>query len=182
MNFPRDSFSLTINHGAALATDFATATGDYILATPTNSDNNDELSGVWWLDPSAGPGAALNLPTLPKGWAYEGWAVIDGTPVSTGIFTSVTGADDQARYSGPVDGPPFPGEDFLLNSPTRLTFPTDLTEAAIVISVEPVPDNSNAPFLLKPLVGTVPTGATDRTLYNVNNNASATNPTGTVTR
>lgn len=159
--------------------DLSTVAGGYILATPTNGNNNDENSGVWFLDPS-GPAAALTLPVLPSGWEYEGWAVIDGTPVTTGKFSSTSGSDDSAPFSGTTaSGPAFPGEDFLLNAPSGLTFPTDLSGKKIVISIEPVPDNSASPFLLKPLVGTVPTGAADHTLYTLGQNLS-TSPTGTI--
>ncbi len=181
-DFNGETASLTVDHGSALGNNFTTSTGGYILATPTDGMNNNENSGVWFLDPGAGPGAALNLPTLPTGWEYEGWAVINGTPVTTGKFTSLTGADNAAPYSGTMAAPPFPGEDFLMNAPSGLTFPTDLSGGTIVISVEPSPDNSEAPFLLKPLVGQVPMGAADHTLYQMGNNAAATNPTGTATR
>ena len=174
-DFSGNSTGVTVNHAAAIGSDFTTATGSYILATPTDGAmNTDELSGVWWLNP-AGPSATLELATLP-----ESWAVVDGTPVSTGTFTSVSGNDDAAPFSGTTASPAYPGEDFLMNAPSGLTFPTDLSSATIVISVEPSPDNSAAPFLLKPLVGAVPANATDRTLYGMNNNAAATNPTGTV--
>ncbi len=170
--------NLTIGHATALGTDLMSSTGNYILATPTNGNDNDERSGVWWLDPTAGPGAGLSLPTLPDGWIYEGWAVINGTPVSTGTFRSATGADNSAAFSGTMAGPPFPGEDFLQNAPDGLTFPVDLSEGIVVISVEPFPDNSAAPFLLKPLVGAVPANAPDHSLLGMDNNAAATNPTG----
>lgn len=174
---------LTVDHGAALGTDFTASTGGYILATPTDGGSTtDENSGVWWLDPAQGPGPALSLPTLPAGWAYEGWAVINGTPVSTGTFLTASGADDAAPHSGTTDGPPYPGEDFLNNAPADLTFPTDLSDATIVVSVEPSPDNSAAPFTLKPLVGGVPAAAVDHVLYDMSNNAAATNPRGTASR
>ena len=152
------SANLTISHGAALATSFTGATGDFILATPTDDDATNEKSGVWFINNSSGMAVAgLDLPALPaSGWAYEGWAVINGQPVSTGTFTTATGSDDAAPYSGTNDAPPFPGEDFLNNQPEGLTFPTDLTGAMIVISIEPVPDNSPNPFTLKPLAGAVP--------------------------
>ena len=171
--------SLSVGHGAALGNDFSSSTGKYILATPTNGADNDENSGVWFLDPGSGtPAAGLDLPTLPEGWEYEGWAVIDGQPVTTGKFTALDAADAAAPYSGSQAGPPFPGEDFLENAPEGLTFPTDLSEAKIVISVEPVPDNSSAPFLLKPLLGDVPANATDHTVYSFENSSGSTNPTG----
>jgi len=108
--------------------------------------------------------------------------VIGGTPVSTGTFTSVSGNDDGAAYSGTMGGPSYPGEDFIQNAPAGLSFPTDLSGTTIVISIEPSPDNSAAPFLLKPLVAQVDAAATDHTPYTMNNNAAATNPTGTATK
>ncbi|PCJ66308.1 MAG: hypothetical protein COA58_05905 [Bacteroidetes bacterium] len=181
-DFSGTNATLSIGDGAALGTDFVSAAGTFILATPTDdNDDMNEESGVWFLDPDAGPAAGLNLPVLPEGWAYEGWAVIDGTPISTGTFTSVSGNDASSAFSGTFMAPPFPGEDFLINAPDGLTFPTDLTSATIVISVEPVPDNSAAPFLLKPLVTKLDNAAT-RTALTLDNNITNTNPTGTVTR
>jgi len=181
-DFSESSATLSVSHASALGVNLADATGSYILATPTNGAMNDENSGVWWLDPNAGPGAGLSLPILPAGWVYEGWAVIDGTPVTTGTFTAADVADGSAPYSGTMSGPPFPGEDFLNNAPNGVTFPTDLSGAKVVISVEPQPDNSAKPFLLKPLVGDVPAGALDHTLYDMMNNAVMSNPSGTATR
>ena len=183
-DFTNNSASLWVKHSAAIGSDLSTATGDYILATPTDGTNGtDENSGVWWLNNSSGSAVAgLSLPALPAGWEYEGWAVINGTPVSTGKFTSVSGADLAAPYSGTTAGPAFPGEDLLTNAPSGLNFPTDLAGQKVVISIEPSPDNSAAPFLLKPLVGEVPATATDHTVYNMANNAAGSNPTGTVTK
>lgn len=182
-DFSTNSADLSTSHAAAIGTDFTSATGTYILATPTDGANDtDENSGVWWLDPTAGPGPGLDIPTLPAGWKYEGWAVVDGTPVSTGTFTSASGSDDAAPFSGSEAGPAYPGEDLLKNAPAGLSFPTNLAGMTVVISVEPDPDNSAAPFLLKPLVGNVDAGATDHTPYDMNNNAGATNPQGSVSR
>ncbi len=173
--------TLSVDHGAALGTDFTSAMGKYILATPTDGMNNNENSGVWFLDPSSGaPAAGLSLPALPEGWIYEGWAVIDGQPVTTGKFSSVSAADNAAPFSGSQQGPPFPGEDFVENAPDGLIFPTDLAGGKAVISVEPVPDNSEAPFLLKPLLGDIPQDAADHTVYSLANIAGDTNPAGSV--
>lgn len=182
-DFSGNGANLNVAHPAAIGTDFTAATGTYILATPTDGGNDtDETSGVWWLDPTAGPGPGLALPTLPAGWAYEGWAVVDGTPISTGTFTSPTGADNAAPFSGSSPAPGFPGEDLLINAPQGVTFPTDLTGQTVVISVEPSPDNSPNPFVLKPLVSAVPADAADHSPLNMGNNATATNPTGSATR
>ncbi len=173
--------NLSVGHATALGDDFTGSTGGYILATPTDGGmDTDENSGVWWLDPAAGPGPGLSLPTLPAGWIYEGWAVVDGIPISTGRFAATSGADDFSGFSGSAGGPPFPGEDLLSNAPSGLDFPIDLAGKTVVISVEPVPDNSPAPFTLKPLVGPVPADADDHTFYEMNNNASATNPSGSI--
>ena len=151
---------------------FLLAAGSYILATPTNDLDTDENSGIWFLDLSGGsPAAGLELPALPAGWNYEGWAVIDGVPVSTGRFNALDEADLDAPYSGPRDGPPFPGEDFLFNAPAGLAFPVDLSGGAAVISVEPSPDDASAPFTLKPLFGEIPSGAEDHVTYPLRNNA-----------
>lgn len=172
---------LTVSHSAAIGDDLTSSKGGFILATPTDgTSDTDEKSGVWFLDPSAGPGAALDLPSLPSGWIYEGWAVVDGIPLSTGRFREVNESDDFDGFSGNAGGPPFPGEDLLDNAPDGLSFPIDLSGKTVVISVEPVPDNSPAPFTLKPLVGPVPGDALDHTLYNLNNNALSSNPTGSL--
>ncbi|MFT4666550.1 MAG: hypothetical protein ACI9XB_003516 [Gammaproteobacteria bacterium] len=173
---------LTVAHAAALGNDFATAAGKYILATPSDGADTNENSGLWFLDNSSGTAAAsLELAPLPAGWNYEGWAVIDGTPVSTGTFTTAAGVDASALFSGTEATPGYPGEDFLLNAPTGFTFPVDLAGMTAVISIEPSPDNSADPFVLKPLVGMIPAAAIDHTPYAMDNNATATNPTGSVT-
>ena len=166
--------TLTPGHPDALGSDFGDAAGKYILATPTDGADTNETSGIWWISlQMADPTAGLSLPTLPAGWAYEGWVVMDGTPVTTGTFTSTTAADDAAPFSAmDAPGPPFPGEDFLMDAPDGLSFPTDLSETTAVISIEPVPDDSPAPFLLKPLVATVPANVADHQTFEMTNNAA----------
>jgi hypothetical protein len=181
-NFSGNSSTISVSHPAALGNDFTSATGTYILATPTDGAMTNENSGIWFLDLSTGsPAQGLFLPTLPAGWKYEGWTVINGMPVTTGTFTSTTSVDDADPYSSTMPGPPFPGEDFLTNAPMGLTFPTNIAGGTGVISIEPDPDNSPNPFTLKPLVGNIPMTATDHTNYNMNANLSSF-PTGTVTR
>jgi hypothetical protein len=181
-SFSGNSSSLSISHSAALGNDFTSASGTFILATPTDGAMTNENSGIWFLDLSTGsPAQGLFLPTLPAGWKYEGWAVINGTPVTTGKFTSTTAADEADPYSSTQPGPPFPGEDFLMNAPSGLTFPTDISGGKAVITIEPDPDNSTSPFTLKPLVGDIPMNATDHTNYSMSTNVSSF-PTGTATR
>lgn len=166
--------------------DFSNASGTYILATPTDMDNGNEDSGVWFLDNSSGsPVTGLTLPTLADGWKYEGWVVFDGTPISTGTFSDPSMADDNAAssiFKGDTgNGPGYPGEDYLQNAPAGLTFPTDLRGRTVVVSVEPYPDNSPAPFTLKPLAHMVPAGAATHTAISMGAGPVST-MSGTVSR
>lgn len=165
---------------------FADAGGSYILATPTDGADSHETAGVWFLDPS-GPAPSLSLPELPSGWAYEGWVVTQGHPISTGRFTEPMGRDSHSDYSGNEDGPPFPGEDLLRNAPMGVDFPADLADgnSTVVVSVEPDMEGMDPtgpkPFAIKPLVGGVPNDAADHASYDLEPNAETT-PTGSVTR
>ncbi|MEO9569859.1 MAG: anti-sigma factor [Polaribacter sp.] len=153
--------------------DFSNSWGKYILATPTDDDDTNEASGVWFLDNTNAPTVVtgLGLPTLTEGWKYEGWVVLNGVPVSTGTFSAVDATDDNAAtspYKGSIgNGPGFPGEDYVIGAAAGINFPTDLKGATIVISVEPSPDNSSAPFTLKPLEDVVPVDAMNHSVINM---------------
>lgn len=183
-DFDGSSASLALDHDGALGTDFSDAAGKFIIATPSDGNGDiDEESGVWFLDNSSGaPATGLSLPTLADGWKYEGWAVIDGTPVSTGTFLTNDGSDDSGIYSGSAGSPPYPGEDFLMNAPAGLDFPVSLLGQTIVISVEPSPDNSEAPFRLKPLATMVDAGQATHSAIDLGNNIVATSISGSATR
>lgn len=171
----------TATVSSGIVGDFSTATGKYLLATPTNGNMNPE-AGVWFIDNTSGTAmAGLNLPTLDAGWKYEGWVVSNGVALSTGKFTAVDASDEAAPYSGTMMAPPFPGEDFLMNAPAGLTFPGNLSGSTIVISVEPSPDNSSMPFAMKPLVHTVASPAVPENVISMNSNLASL-PSGTVTR
>jgi hypothetical protein len=179
-SFSGKSASLDISHPAALGTDFASSMGKYILATPTDGAMTNEKSGIWFLDLASGsPMQGLNLPDLPSGWIYEGWTVIDGVPVTSGKFNMVAGKVDMFDGFSSTEnpGPPFPGEDYLMNAPGNLMFPTELTGGVAVISVEPYPDNGPEPFAIKPLAAMIPTDAMDHFTYMMELNPSSF-PTG----
>ncbi|MEM1031708.1 MAG: anti-sigma factor [Myxococcota bacterium] len=173
--------NLTVGHPAALGDDFANAAGSYILETPTTHDLADDFDqGVWFLNPPAAmgemPTASLDLPTLPAGWQYEGWVVgPDGAPVSTGTFLSGVGADSDGPgdAAGPDGAPPFPGQDFI--DPASV-----LSGYAVVISIEPMPDDSPAPFAFKPLVD-MSADATAAGMSEPLENMASTLATGTAT-
>lgn len=180
--FYNDVSTLSISYVAAVSSDLSTAAGEYVIAAPTTTTSADDVSGVWFYNPSASI-PQMTLPTLSTGWEYEGWAVIDGTPMSTGKFTNPSIADNSALYSATeAAAPNYPGEDFVQNAPAGVTLPTDLSGKEVFVTVEPVTDNSPEPFILKPLMGTVPTTASPMTPYTLTNNSAATNPVGTATR
>ncbi len=157
--------------------------GKFILASPTDALDNDE-AGVWFMDP---PNAGLtSLPSLGAGWKYEGWVVVgenNDIVLSTGKFDTATGSDSSSFFSGNLVAPAFPGEDFIATGVAipGLLFPLDLRGKKVVVSIEPEPDNSSEPFVLKPLVGTASsiTGTASVNTMTLNN---ASFPTGTVTR
>lgn len=141
--------------------DFTNAAGTFFLRTPTDEadgmNNGNDENGIWFGTPGAPPTPNFTLPALNNGWRYEGWVVVPGVgPITTGQFADASAqmADLAGPFSGPNPGPPVPGEDFFESAPTGVTFPLDVRGKTVVISVEPYPDNSPAPFLLKPLVGT----------------------------
>jgi hypothetical protein len=173
-DFNGETAELSVGHPAALGNDFAQATGGYILAAPSAGSGGSYTTGIWWLDPATGPGPSLNLPALPDGWVYEGWIVGANGPVSTGRFTSASEADSDGAgpTAGPDAAPPFPGQDFV--NPA-----VNLIGTTVVISIEPEPDNSPAPFALKPLVDNAVDDS--EALQAMENNAGSF-PTGTVTR
>ncbi len=175
--------------------------GKFFLRTPTDEamgagDNDNNEAGVWFGTPGTMPPAAsLELPVLAadSGWKYEGWAVVNGVPYSTGTFSNPKLADDNAMASldnRPIEtfrgaenfGPPIPGEDFINNlEGTGFEGGADLKGATIVISLEPNPDDDKKkPFTLKPLAGMAGQETAPRA-YDFGENLKSF-PTGTITR
>jgi hypothetical protein len=91
------------------------------------------------------------------------------------LLTQLTGLIHSVE---PTLAPPVPGEDFFNNALSGVTFPLDVRGKAVVISVEPVPDNSTAPFALKPLVG-VSGQETAPTTHDLDQNLNSL-PTGNI--
>jgi len=176
-DFNGSSATLDTAHPAALGADHTTAMGSFFLATPSTASNTDDNDlGVWFLDPANGPGASLELPSLPAGWVYEGWVVGAEGPVSTGTFLTGEGADSDGAgaTAGPDGGPPFPGQDFI--NP-----PMSVEGSAVVITVEPSPDNSPMPFFMKPLINGNAMNLGAGVLQPLTNQVSTNYPLGTAT-
>ncbi len=165
--------------------DFSDASGTFFLRTPTDEmpmmNNGNDQYGVWFGAPGMPPTPNFVLPTLPAGWAYEGWVIGETGPISTGTFTDFGARDSFSAFSETMQpGPPVPGEDFFLAAPAGETFPLDVRGRMVVVSVEPVPDDSPRPFVMKPLVGTAGQ-ETAPSSHDFGQNLG-TLPTGTVTR
>ncbi|MDC8006375.1 anti-sigma factor [Aureisphaera galaxeae] len=188
-DFNGDSASVSTSVAPAIG-NFSNAAGDFFLRTPTDEaagsgNNGNDQYGVWFGQPGMPPAATLVLPELPTGWIYEGWVIGESGPLSTGTFASIDEMDDNAglatSFGGTENaGPPLPGEDFFNNAPSGETFPLDIRGRTVVITVEPVPDNSPAPFTLKPLAAQA--GTETAPSFNTFALNLGTFPTGTVTR
>jgi hypothetical protein len=156
--------------------------GNYILATPTDGSDSFETSGIWFLM-LPGPTTGLVLPNLTNGWVYEGWVVNQGVPLTSGKFSSADDFDLFSDYSGSMEGPPFPGEDYLTNPPMNLVFPINLSDgkSKAVISIEPdingIDPTGEGPFQIKPLIGDIPKDAKDHVNYQMDLNLGSL-PTG----
>ncbi|PIQ61720.1 MAG: hypothetical protein COV99_08540 [Bacteroidetes bacterium CG12_big_fil_rev_8_21_14_0_65_60_17] len=157
------SASLSLSHEEGFGVDFSNAAGQFVIATPTDSDPSNENSGVWF-GTRSGTGEAfepsLVLPDLPSGWIYEGFVqLVDGTTLRTGTFSRVDRVDDEALFFD-GDSPVVPGEDFLVNAPVGVSFPVDLSGATVFITVELVEDDDDlTPSSVRVLTANVPSGS-----------------------
>ena len=170
---------LITSHGSGIDETLFLATGTFIVATPTDGPDTNEESGIWFINLTAGPPArGLVVPNPLPGWTYQGWVIIDGITLTTGTIQELSGIDDAAPYSGPMEGFPYPGEDFLVNAPPGITFPTSVAGSVVIVTLEPSPDPDPAMSPLQLLTGSVPAQPMDSTTYNLTNN-TPNFPTGT---
>ena len=172
--------TMEATHPLAIGVDFSSASGVFALLTPSDDDPDNELNGVWFVEPGSDDAlsAGLDLPQIPTGWAYEGWVDTGGAVLSTGAFTAVDEADmDEFYYRSGLEQVLYPGEDFLANAPAGISFPPDLSGARVFITIEPLPDDAAAPYVFEVMNGSIPASPSARTAYDLNVNFQA--PTGT---
>ncbi|MDA0682842.1 MAG: hypothetical protein O3A57_00295 [Bacteroidetes bacterium] len=173
------SFQATLSpaHPLAIGSSLTSEGGTFMLMTPSDGVGGNETSGLWFATGARSSlSAGLNLPSLPDGWAYEGWVETADGQISIGAFQQMDDHDFSRLYSLP-DTPPFPGEDFIQNPPEGFTFPLDLAGAQVSISVEPFPDDSSQPFGFRILSGSVPANPASDTAYALSPDYQA--PSGT---
>jgi len=152
------------------------AAGSYRVFTPTNGPDTDEGSGVWSVDFDGEP--LLQLPPLNNIYSWEHYMVIDGQTLSMGRFRSPDLPDFINLFSGPLPAPPFPGEDFLVNAPSGIVFPADLAGAHLLLTLEPVFDDTIDPSQLVVLEAFLPGGLEGGEIIGLTNR-TADFPTGT---
>ncbi|MCH7824145.1 MAG: hypothetical protein IH849_05035 [Acidobacteria bacterium] len=152
------------------------ASGSYRVFTPTDGPSTHEGSGAWAV--SVAGEATLTLPPLNNLYLYEHFMVINGMPITMGRFSTAGVADFANPWSGPLEAPAFPGEDFLANAPQGFTFPADLSGAQLLVTLEPILNDTVLPFQLVILQGTLPAAIAGGEIIELTNR-SANFPTGT---
>lgn len=158
--------ALTVKSEIAFNNDFSTIAGKYALFTPTDNLNPEKRSGIWFVnytDTLITPG--LTLPALPSGWEYNAWIDFGGTVLATGGFRVASTKDFDSTYCGPLRVPSYPGEDFLRNAPTGLTFPINLSGKSIKVTIQPQLLKLKRPFGIELLKVTIPTDAVAMKTY-----------------
>jgi hypothetical protein len=174
--------TLLTSHHDAVGTDFSTAAGSFILATPTDGLGTNENQGIWFTDPSGAP--SLTLPTLGEGWIYHAHTFHGGHSHSVGTFSAPNLEDSDGRgpEAGPEPGFTAPGSDFLTSAP-------DLADGATTayIVIQPVGDVHEAEarvlhdssFPMRVLETAIAAGATPRQSIALGQRATPW-PTGSV--
>jgi hypothetical protein len=152
------------------------AQGRYRVFTPTDGPDTNEGSGVWGVNEDGEP--SLLLPPLNNVYSYEHYMVIDGQTVTMGRFLSPRLPDFVNPFSGPLEAPAFPGEDFLVNAPGGLVFPADLAGARLLLTLEPTFDDTADPSQLVVLEAVLPAGLQGGEIIQLTNR-TADFPTGT---
>ncbi|MCF8266904.1 MAG: hypothetical protein K9I69_02390 [Ignavibacteriales bacterium] len=176
--FQGNDAPVTLNSAAG---DFTESTAKYSLSTPTDGAGVNETSGIWFVDSlgrTGGPIAGLKLPTLSTGWKYFAWVETGAEKLPVGAFTSITSADDRADYSDTqAPGYSAPGEDFLLNAPSGVSFPLDLKGLKVYITLQPSVKTEVEPFFVRVFEATIPSDAVSGPSYNMTKNTVI--PSGT---
>jgi hypothetical protein len=152
------------------------AQGSYRVFTPTDGPGTNEGSGVWAVSVAGDP--LLQLPSLNNLYAYEHYMVIDGVTLTMGRFLSPAAADFINLFSGSEPAPAFPGEDFLVDAPAGVKFPANLAGARLIVTLEPILDDTADPSQLVIFEATLPASVVGGETIALTNRA-ADFPTGT---
>ena len=152
------------------------AAGSYRIFTPTDGPDTNEGSGAWAVGVDGE--ATLQLPPLNSVYFYEHFMIIGGLPITMGRFSSADEGDFANPWSGPLPAPEFPGEDFLQTPLPGFTFPADLSGARLLVTLEPIFNDSILPSQLVVLDGMLPASVTGGEILQLTNRTENF-PTGT---
>lgn len=152
------------------------AAGSYRVFTPTDGPDTNEGSGLWAVSVDDDP--LLLLPPLNNVYSWEHYLIIGGQTLSMGRFRSPIAPDFINPFSGSEPAPGFPGEDFLVNAPEGVTFPADLSGARLLLTLEPVLNDTADPSQLVVLEAILPAGLQGGEIIALTNRTSEF-PTGT---
>lgn len=158
-----DEAELVPEDPSALGEAAVDAAGTVLLGTPTDADA-PETAGLWFLElPPSGPSPSLQLPDLPQGWQWQGWAQVGDEFFDAGRFDA---ADQPAAapHNGPDSGPELPGGDFVADPPSGASFPLELHGARLVLGLAPTGIDLDAP-LVEVLATSLPDPAADHVSY-----------------
>ena len=125
----------------AFVIDYQLVSGSYLLTTPSDGEQNNPKSGVWFMSADREQ-ASLDLAPLADGWQYAAWLKYKDYYLPIGYFNQANQADNQSNYSAEKATPAFVGEDYLRNLPATLSAPLDLTKnkAQVIVSLQPIAD------------------------------------------
>lgn len=159
----------------------AGALGDFTgglssAARPALGNSFTDVAGVYLLDHGHVHFPGVEFPALPARWAYETWTIIDGVQSSLGRFGAAEGGEGHDEHDHDTPAPEA-GKGAALQ---HLVPSTDVRGGALLITIEPAPDDSPLPYSLPVLEAEVPTDAKDGAEYALTN-ASASFTSGVAT-
>ena len=120
-----------------ISSDITSASGSLRVFTPTDGPRNNENAGVWMVDAAGAP--SLSMPDTTAALQFETFIDVGGQNLNVGRFDVVDNRDDFCRFCASIPAfpqPERPGDDLLLNPPSGLVFPIDLSGATVRISLE----------------------------------------------
>ena len=107
---------------------------------------------------------------------YETWTITEGVPSSLGRFGATEGGEGHDEHDHDTPAP----EAGKVGALQHLVPNTDVRGGVLLITIEPAPDDSPLPYLLRVPEAEVPTDAKDGAEYALTN-ASASFPSGIAT-
>lgn len=163
-------FNMKMDYAEVLpaASQFAGATGTYMLASPTDLYASFNVAkGLWFSTDTLGNTPGLTLPVLPDTaeWTYQAWVVDNRDSANRiyniGRFVNPNGADDNQQCAGSNPGWNVPGHDWIQPNCPGGGIPDidDLTNSnfKLIVTLEPKFETNGlgTPFFIRLFYGNV---------------------------